>query len=173
MVQRKNLEEAFGAPVYDQYGCCEAFWLAAQCAERGALHINHDVRHIEVVRGAGEVACAEAEGSVVITDLENFGYPLIRSVNGDTRSLTPGRCPCGVNLPLMSRIGGRVTDMIRTPSGGAVAGDFITTLYDDYPEVATAFQVVQAEDYSLPIFVVSGRSEDETRGVSEAYSACF
>lgn len=154
VTQRSNIEKAFGAPLYDQYGCSEVYWLAGQCREKKGLHFFFDVRHIEFVDDKGSILPSGEPGNVVITDLENYGFPLIRYQNGDMGSFLPEKCACGVNLPLIAPIKGRMTDLIRTPVGGAVGGDYITTLFDDFPEVVSSFQLRQAADYSITLFAV-------------------
>ncbi len=152
--QRSNIEKAFSAPLYDQYGCSEMHWLAGQCREKKGLHFFSDVRHIEFVNDKGSVLPLHETGNVVITDLENYGFPLIRYQNGDMGSFLSEKCACGVNLPLISPIKGRITDHIRTPSGGAVGGDYITTLFDDFSDAVSSFQLRQAADYSVVLFAV-------------------
>ena len=48
-VQREVIETAFSAPLCDQYGCAEVYWLAAQCKERHGLHVFSDLRYIEIL----------------------------------------------------------------------------------------------------------------------------
>lgn len=93
---------------------------------------------------------------MTITDLVNFGFPLIRYQNGDRGTLLEDSCPCGLCFPLLAPVQGRVTDLIRLPSGSVISGDYATTLFDAYPTAVYAFQVHQALDYSLTIRVVPG-----------------
>jgi phenylacetate-CoA ligase len=154
-VQRRRIERAFGAPVYDQYGCGEVFWLAAQCKDRNRLHMFSDARYIEFVDEWGVPRTAGETGQIAITDLENYAFPLIRYVNGDLGRSSPGRCSCEISLPLMDQVRGRVTDLIKLPDGTCISGDYITTLFDEWPEAIRAFQVRQESDSSIGLFVVS------------------
>ena len=153
-VQQRRIESAFGAPVYDQYGSCEVYWLAAQCPAKGPLHMFHDVRRIEFLDKDNR-PCAEGElGNIAVTDLENQLFPLIRYLNGDMSSRMPGLCSCGVTLPLMDKVRGRTTDIVKLPGGRCISGDYLTTLFDDYPDAVRRFQVYQKADYSIEILVV-------------------
>lgn len=168
-VQARRIETAFGAPVYDQYGCCEVHWLAAQCSVRGPLHAFHDARLIEFVDGQGRGCPAGTVGRVVITDLENYVFPIIRYVNGDQGRALPGRCDCGISLPLIDKIRGRISDNILLPSGRRISGDFVTTVFDDFPDAVKQFQVHQEEDYSLRLTVVpNGQCEGSDASISSA-----
>lgn len=161
--QRSNIERAFRAPLYDQYGCSEVYWLAGQCRVKNGLHFFSDVRHIEFVDDNGMVLPLNETGNVVITDLENYGFPLIRYQNGDVGRFLSEKCSCGINLPLIAPIKGRTSDLVRIPNGGAVGGDYITTLFDDFVDDVRSFQLRQAADYSIVLFVVPSRDLSATK----------
>ncbi len=154
-VQSRRIEEAFGAPAYDQYGSCEVFYLAAQCAEKRGLHMFHDTRRIEFLdesycpRPVGEY------GQVAITDLLSADFPFIRYLNGDQGRALPGECPCGCSLPVMDHVRGRVSDCLRLPGGAVLNGSALTTIFDDHPDAVSRFQVHQSSDYQITVRVVA------------------
>jgi len=153
-VQEQRIQRAFGAPVYDHYGSCEVYWLAAQCPVKHGLHMFHDVRRIEFLDDSNKPCPENVLGRVAVTDVINHFFPLIRYLNGDLGQRLPGLCSCGVTLPLMDKVRGRVTDLIRLPDGKTVSGDYLTTLFDDQPDSVRQFQVHQKADYSIEILVV-------------------
>ena len=152
-VQERRIEVAFGSPVYDQYGCCEVYWLAAQCPAKGGLHMFHDARRIEFLDEQNRPRPVGELGVVAVTDLDNRLFPLIRYLNGDVSRRLAGQCSCGRTLPLMDKVRGRVTDIVRLPSGKCISGDYLTTLFDDQPEAVRQFQVHQKADYAIDIVV--------------------
>lgn len=160
-VQAQRIEKAFGAPVYDQYGCCEVYYLAAQCPRKEHLHYFYDVRRIDFLDEDNQPVPDGEMGNVAITDLENHAFPLIRYLNGDRSRAICEPCGCGLTLPLMACVKGRETDMIWLPDGGCISGDYITTLFDDYPEAVRQFQVTQAKDYSIKLLVAPQANYDE------------
>ena len=89
-----------------------------------------------------------------MTDFENRLFPIIRYLNGDMGRAIPGVCSCGVTLPLMDKVTGRVTDMVRMPNGTCISGDYLTTIFDDTPDAVKQFRVNQRADYSLEVLVV-------------------
>jgi len=153
-VQKAIIERVFGAPVYDQYGSCEIHWIAQQCGIREGLHINSDIVHLEIVGSSGLPCNAGVEGSVLVTDLDNYVFPLIRYKNGDLGKLLDKHCSCGVTLPLMAPIKGRISDVVRLPDGGIITGEFLTTVFDPFPDAVREFQILQKKDYSLLLSVV-------------------
>ena len=93
-------------------------------------------------------------GKIVLTDLENLFFPLIRYEIGDFGRALPGVCKCGVKLPLMDQVKGRISDIIRLPNNKVISGEYMTTIFDHAPDMVKEFQVVQKTDYSIEIRVV-------------------
>jgi phenylacetate-CoA ligase len=139
--QRNVIERGFGAPVYDRYGCREVMIIGAECPEHAGLHVAVDNLYVEFVRDG--IPCKPGEaGDVLLTDLHNYGMPLIRYRVGDVGSWNGEPCRCGRGLPLMNALEGRTLDFIRTPSGRLVSGAFFPHFLKDFPTVR-AFQVLQ------------------------------
>lgn len=161
-VHRNLLFSVFHSPVYSQYGCGEILWVSAECSSHSGLHIFDDARYVEVVDGAGNPLPDEAEGTIAITDLENYVFPLIRYMNGDIARMFSRKCDCGVSFPLMDYVRGRETDNIILPDGRCISGDYLTTIFDGFPEVVYEFQVRQRNDFSLVVLVVPNNSVSGT-----------
>ena len=77
------------------------------------------------------------------------------------------RCSCGSKLPIIDKVNGRTTDMIRLPDGGCIPGDFLTTVFDHAPDAVSRFQVIQHKDYSITIKYVpcSPKGEETAKQV--------
>jgi phenylacetate-CoA ligase len=58
----------------------------------------------------------------------------------------------------MDKVRGRVSDIIRLPDGSCVSGEFLTTIFDDQPELVRQFQVHQRADLSILVNIVPGRA---------------
>lgn len=156
---RLRLEEIFGAPVYDEYRASEFGWIAGECERRDGLHIFADVHRIETVGEDGHPVADGHPGDLVITDLRNRVFPLIRYRTGDKGTLRGDSCPCGRSLPLMEQPQGRTNDVIRLPSGRVLA-HLLTGLFSAHPEAVRIFQIHQHRDYSITIRVVQGHGPD-------------
>ncbi|MHA6203854.1 phenylacetate--CoA ligase family protein [Dyella soli] len=152
--QRDLIERAFGTHAYNTYGCREVMLIASECEHRHGLHINVDHLVIELEKPAHALPDART-GEVVITDLFNYGMPLLRYVNGDMATAATGSCPCGRGLPLLSRVDGRVVDMIRTPDGRSLPGVFFPYLMGT-TEGVTGFQLIQRRLDRLDLTVARG-----------------
>jgi len=163
--QRPILEAAFpGATAYNTYGCREVMLIASECEHRDGLHINAD--HLVVETLPGPAAHTHGKGELVVTDLSNYGMPLMRYLNGDL--VTPGPdtpCACGRGLPRLSRVDGRKLDAIRTTDGRLLPGEFFPHMLKDVAGVRR-FQVLQERIDRLRIDIVPG---PEFGGAQEGY----
>ncbi|WP_375492349.1 phenylacetate--CoA ligase family protein [uncultured Jatrophihabitans sp.] len=149
--QRQAIEEAFGAPVYDHYRSAEVPWLAGECREQNGLHTFADLRRVEVLAADGRAAGADEVGEVVATDLTNRVFPLIRYRMGDRTSAIAQRCACGVTLPRIRQVAGRVTETLRLPNGQIIVGDPLGPVFSRVPHPARKYQLHQHADYSIVV----------------------
>jgi phenylacetate-CoA ligase len=155
--QRTLLQEVFQAPVFETYGSREFMLIGAECAHHTGLHLSQENLLVEVLDDDGQPTPAGEEGNVVITDLFNLGMPFIRYVNGDRAVAGFERCPCGRGLPLLKKVVGRQLDMLETPDGRKVPGEFFPHLLKEFPCIRR-FQVVQEslEEIRLKLVVDGG-----------------
>lgn len=156
--QRQEIEAVFGAPVYDHYRCGEIPWMAGECSAHEGMHTFADLRKVEVLDDDDRAVAAGVMGQTVITDMTNRVFPLVRYRLGDRATTIDGVCPCGVTLPRISAVAGRVTDATRLPDGQVVAGDFLTEIFVNHPQAVRQFQVHQQADYSITLRCIPGAS---------------
>ena len=157
--QRAIIEQAFGAPAFNTYGCREFMLVAAECEHRHGLHVNADHLVVELQTAAGAAPPGQA-GDVVITDLFNYGMPLLRYANGDVATAATGTCACGRGLPLLARVDGRKLDAIRTPAGHVLPGEFFPHMLKDVPGLRR-FQLVQRQLDRLDLAIVRDDAFDD------------
>jgi len=167
---RKYIENIFNSRVYDQYGCCEIFWLAAECKFQKGLHVHDAFRLIEVVDENGNLKKDGEYGDIIVTDLSNFAFPLIRYRNGDRGRFLSNSCECGSKAPILDKIKGRITDNIKLPSGKVISGEYLTTIFDDKPEAVKSFQIHQKVDFSIDLICVKTDIEKADQICSEKKS---
>ncbi|GAB2578997.1 phenylacetate--CoA ligase family protein [Dyella jejuensis] len=152
--QRDLIEQAFGAPAFNTYGCREFMLIAAECEQRHGLHVNADHLVVELHAPHGAARDGQA-GDVVITDLFNYGMPFVRYANGDMATAATECCACGRGLPLLKRVEGRVLDAIRTPAGHVLPGEFFPHMLKDVAGLQR-FQLVQRHLDRLDLSIVRG-----------------
>ena len=113
---RRTLEEAFDIKACDIYGLSEVIGpgVAMECHEaQDGLHIAEDHFFVEVINPKTLEPVADGEeGELVFTSLTKEAFPVIRYRTGDIASITRGMCTCGRTTTRMSRVKGRVDDML-------------------------------------------------------------
>lgn len=158
--QRKVIEEVFGTPVTNRYGCEEVSLIASECPAHAGLHVNADNVYVEAPTGR--------PGPLVVTDLVNRAMPLIRYAIGDVAVGTGRHCTCGRGLPLLDRIEGREADYVVTPAGTLISGISLTENFALLIDGTAQVQIVQETVHDLRIRLVAGDGfGDRSRGQIE------
>ena len=121
--QRELILERLGCTVMDMYGMAERVAFATEC-EFGAMHINPDYSHVEIVDEHGQPT--SGYGSVVGTTFHNLAQPLLRYRLSDQTRWKPGHCPCGRHFPMIEGVTGKLEDSISGGDGTPVSPSVLT-----------------------------------------------
>ncbi|WP_419152849.1 phenylacetate--CoA ligase family protein [Aeribacillus alveayuensis] len=113
---RATLENTFDIKAIDIYGLSEVMGpgVAIECHEaQDGLHIADDHFLVEVINPETlEPVQDGEEGELVFTSLTKEAFPIIRYRTGDIGSITREKCICGRTSVRMSRVKGRIDDML-------------------------------------------------------------
>lgn len=111
---RANIENLWGADVYDYYGLSDIFGsCAGMCQEKNGLHWAEDHILTEVLdTKTGEPVQEGERGELVLTTLKKTARPLIRFRTGDIVSYTTEPCQCGRTSLRLHGVHGRLDDML-------------------------------------------------------------
>lgn len=139
--QRKTIVRVFNAPVVENYGSVE-FGMIAQPASDGRLCINEDHVHVETT----------TKGEAVLTNLDEFGFPLIRFKNGD--KITKGRVHEVLPYCTLTSIEGRMAETIFLPNGGSLQGYIVMYPISKHMKYLREYQIYQSRIDHLLIRVV-------------------
>ena len=112
---------------------------------------------LKIVDKNGEWVKEGERGELVVTDLDNYGYPFIRYKIGDLATSFLGGCSCGRKLELLKNIKGRSFDIIVGPNGNRLGGTYWTLLMRSVPGVEN-FQIVQESISRLSLKIVRGKA---------------
>jgi phenylacetate-coenzyme A ligase PaaK-like adenylate-forming protein len=141
---REIIEQQFRTRVFDTYGTTEGFMIAGQ-KDLPYYYILTPHVYLELLDEVGREVPDGEMGQVVVTRLDAFEMPLIRYYLGDLAVKLPKeRYPDKRELqfPLLEKIIGRDTDIVRTNSGKRMIVHFFTGIFEHFPEVSQ-FRVVQ------------------------------
>ena len=152
--QRTLFEKVFNAQVYDRYGSRELGDIAHECSDHCGLHVNSSRALVEILDDEGNNVSPGEIGELYITDLDNYGMPMIRYQIGDRAAWSEKiNCKCGRGLPLLSRIEGRSMDVIKTKTNLKLGGTFWTILFRTKRGIKQ-FQVVQKNTKGIFVYYV-------------------
>jgi phenylacetate-CoA ligase len=143
--QRGAIEEVFGCPVTNRYGCEEVSLIASECEAHHGLHVNADSILTEVAD----------DGKLLVTDLCNRAMPLVRYQVGDVVVPSNRTCRCGRGLPLIERVEGREADYVVTPAGNLISGISLTENFALLIPGTAQVQIVQESVSHLRIVLVA------------------
>jgi phenylacetate-coenzyme A ligase PaaK-like adenylate-forming protein len=116
MTQR--LQEAFGVPPFNAYGCTEGLW-GCECQHHLGIHLFEDSTLVENVDADGQPVPAGQPGArLLVTNLYNMIQPLLRVEVTDLVTIDPDPCRCGRSLIRASAVHGRSDDTLSLTTGG-------------------------------------------------------
>jgi len=160
--QRKTIETTFNCKIYNRYGSREFGDMVQECEEHIGLHIYSERVYLEIVNKDGE-PCEPGElGEIVVTDLDNYGFPFIRYKIGDMGIKSDEKCECGRGLPLLKSVEGRTFDIVVCPNGNYLAGTFWTILLRERIKGIDDFKLIQKQIDKLNIKLVTTNEFNKT-----------
>jgi phenylacetate-CoA ligase len=112
---RRQLEDLWGCPVYDNYGTNEMGQGAFECKHKAGLHLMEDCVYFEIVDVDTNLPVAPGEtGNLVATILHRNIPPMIRfNVRDLERIISTQTCECGSSFRRMDKLLGRSDDMVK------------------------------------------------------------
>lgn len=112
---RRRLEEAWGAPVYDNWGTHEIGLVAWECARKDRKHVSEDTVHLQGVDvDTGASTPYGQKGSMVVTSLHRSMPPIIRYDLRDVMVLYDREpCACGLCTRKVGDFLGRADEMVK------------------------------------------------------------
>jgi len=156
---RTGMIDVFGCDVYDTYGLNDGGVHAFECSEHSGLHIATERSIMEVVdENGGQLE--NGEGRILATSLYNYAMPFIRYDTGDLGYITDDVCGCGRESKLLKEVVGRQQEMLETPEGKYIHGEFFTHIFWEIDGVKE-FQVAQDRLDTIVIKIVPEADFDE------------
>lgn len=153
---RKNINANFGGnKVYDHYGSREVY-IASECKQHSGYHIHSEVILLEVVDHENRQLPHGEMGRILVTDLSNFSFPFIRYEIGDVGRLSnESSCSCGISLPKLQAVEGRIADIVKLKDRILTAPNFTLIMSDC--EGIDSYQIVQKQINLLTVKIVKSQ----------------
>jgi phenylacetate-CoA ligase len=147
--QRAYLENIFGAQVFNTYGCREFMSIGGECERHEGLHLNVENLVVETAGGG-----PGGPFPILVSDLHNYATVFLRYAIGDLGNLNSRRCTCGRGLPMLDKVVGRQTEVLRLSDGREVSAVFFPHTLKEVPEILE-YQVVQLSLSHIVLKVVT------------------
>jgi len=153
---RLVIEETFNCKVFNRYGTKELGGIACECEVQNGLHVSAENNLVEILKNGNTSGPGEA-GSVIVTNLNNWGMPFIRYSIGDEATWDDGNeCICGRSSPRLKSVEGRIVEKFITRDGRASWAGFAGEGYSSLlaqPSIKQ-FQIIQESLDTITIRLV-------------------
>ncbi|SHE64491.1 phenylacetate-CoA ligase [Psychroflexus salarius] len=141
---RELAQNIFGCKVLSRYSSLEFGVLAHECSEENSFHLNDVDYHIEVFDLEKDIPLEKpGVGRLIITDLYNYAFPLIRYEIGDLAEISKLNCKCGKNGRVLKSLNGRIVDSLIDSEGRKLSYGHINMLMFPFQDKVERFQFVQ------------------------------
>lgn len=139
---RESLENAFGCKCVSRYANEENGFLGQDDEENNVFIMNEADYYFEILKmNSDEYAVPGEIGRIVVTDLYNFGMPMIRYDTGDVGSWVE-TIHNGVKIRAIGNFGGRVVDLVYDIDGIPVSPHEVSNIMKKYQGV-NQYQFIQ------------------------------
>ncbi len=128
------IEKAFGAKVFNQYGCNEAGISAFEC-EQGNMHLISTRCMYET----------SADGCLLGTDLANEGYIMMKFNSTDLVQFGGSNCACNRHFPIIQSMVGRQTDILVDMDNNILHSSFFGIVFGKDTSIRQ-FQIAYTND---------------------------
>ena len=157
---RKQLQKQFGCTVSSVYGAEEFGTIGIQMKDGDSYYIDTSGVYLEVLKLEEDTPAEDGElGRLVITDLYNYAFPLIRYENGDIVVSKTIKMSEGRTKKYFTRIYGRRSDLLYDTKGEPVSPFLITNKMWGIKNISQ-WKFIQTGEKTYR-FVINGEKADE------------
>lgn len=157
-IQKNLFAQVISEKILDQYACSEIHWVGANVPGTDNLILEYDYRHIDIVNSDNKACEVNEMGDILLTDLENYVFPLIKYRVGDRSMFVEEKSKYAPSFPMIAPVKGRISDFIRTKNNIVLNGEFLTTIFDHQTDVVQQFQIHQTDPENVTINIVLNES---------------
>ncbi len=138
---RRAIQDRWGVSAYDNFGSVETGSPTFECEEQNGYHINEDAYIFEVLDpDTYEPVPPGHEGVLVVTCLFKEAAPVIRYNIEDLCEFIEGGCDCGRTFRRISKLRGRLSDMVKV-SGIPFYPTSVETALERLPQLTREYLV--------------------------------
>lgn len=160
---KAKIEHVFQTKVFENYACNEGIMIG-QKVDLDVFYIYTPNVFLELLDEHDNLVPDGEIGRVVVTKLDGFAMPLIRYDTGDLAIRLPlEEYPKQrrFQFPLLKKVIGRNTDIVKTPDGKSLIVHTFTGIFEFYHEIQQ-FRVIQREIELIEIEYIPSATFEES-----------
>lgn len=168
--QKKFISDTFNCRLYMDYGASECMRMGFECNQHIGYHMDLYNYYFEYLDDSGNICKPNENANIIVTNLNNYIFPLIRYRIGDQCILSKQKCSCGNNYPLVSHIIGRDSDIIRTPLNDEISLLSIRSLFGSLDEYIIQYQIIvdeKSKEITIKIVPTQSYKPEIITGIKE------
>lgn len=149
---KEKIESVFNTKVFENYGCNEGLMIG-QKVDLDYFYIYTPNVYLELLDDNDQPVKDGTIGRVIVTKLDGYAMPLIRYDTGDLAIKLPKEeypKERRFNFPLLKKVIGRNTDIIKTSDGKNLIVHTFTGIFEFFKEIKQ-FRIIQEKLESITI----------------------
>jgi phenylacetate-CoA ligase len=171
---RSLIRERWGCGILSTYQSVEGGRMGFLCERDEGFHLNVDVCAIRIVDRDGRDVPAGESGEVVISNLVNRATVLLNYRQSDRGALAaPAPCRCGRTLPLLERLEGRTSEVLRLADGREVLDNALAHACKEVLKGIIQYQIVEERRGSFRWRIVPATGVDREPLVAALRARAF
>ncbi|MCM1006790.1 MAG: hypothetical protein NC485_02485 [Ruminococcus flavefaciens] len=169
VVTKEQFMKKWNIPIVECYADEEAGIMAHQFVDNNIFHLNHASYIFEILKLDSDEPAKYGEiGRIVITDLYNYAFPLIRYDTGDTAILQKGNEKTN-GWDYFEKLYGRRLDLIYDTKGNPTHPMSFARILKNLPGISQ-WQFIQKDKLVYELRINPKEDFDEERTLSEVLS---
>ncbi|MCX6094138.1 MAG: hypothetical protein NTY63_04845 [Candidatus Bipolaricaulota bacterium] len=157
---RSLIRERWGCAILSTCQSVEGGRMGFLCERDLGFHLNVDLCAVRIVDRDGRDVPAGQTGEIVISNLINRATVILNYRQGDRGALAPGPCRCGRTLPLLERLEGRTSEVLRLADGREVLDNVLVHACKEVLKGVIQFQIVEERPGSFRWRIVPATGVD-------------
>jgi len=153
--QKQYILDTFHCQLYLDYGASECMRMGFECNQHKGYHMDIYNYYFEYLDENNEPSEPGESANIIVTNLNNYIFPLVRYHIGDLCVLSDEKCSCGINYPLISKITGRESDIIKTPLNDEISLSNFAVFFEYLTDYIIQYQlIVDRKENEITINIV-------------------
>jgi len=165
--QKELISKTFHCPIYTDYGASECMRMGFECNQHNGYHMDLFNYYFEYLDDNGNTVEPGEEANIIVTNLNNYIFPLIRYKIGDLCIFSNERCSCCNNYPIVNNITGRISEVIKLDSNSEISICNFHVFFEYLFEYIIQYQIIIDEKSKKIVIKIIPNKKIEKEKIDE------